>query len=476
MSLGTGRLEMKREEIDHRLVVNATPALIFSARPDGYVDYFNRRWFVLVGAQQEELEGWGWTKFIHPEDLEDHVQRWRAAMIDGRPPVSQARVRNATGEYRWMLHQTEPLRDPAGNLVRWFGSSIDIEDLKRTQHELHALKERLLKENVALRDEIHQTSMFEEIVGTSAALRQVMALVGKVATTDSTVLITGETGTGKELIARAIHKRSLRADRPFVSVNCGAIPSALVASELFGHEKGAFTGAVQRRLGRFELADGGTIFLDEAGELPPETQVALLRVLQERTFERVGGTRAIPADVRVIAATNRDLDQAIADGSFRRDLYYRLSVFPIELPPLRERTEDVPLLVDYLAQRYAARMGKSITSINRRTKELLGAYDWPGNIRELQNVIQRAVILCDDTLTVDESWLDDKRGRSGGAGRTLWRPSMNEETALIEDALASCRGRVAGPDGAAAKLRIPRSTLESRIRALHIDKNRFRTA
>ena len=466
---------MKGEEIDHRVVVDATPALIFSARPDGYVDYFNRRWLVVLGARQDELEGWGWTKFIRPDDLEAHLERWRAAMTEGQPPVSQARVRNAKGEYRWMLHRTEPLRDATGNVVRWFGSSIDIEDLKRAEHELHELKEQLEKENVALRDEIHQTSMFEEIVGTSTPLRQVMALVGKVATTDSTVLITGETGTGKELIARAIHKRSPRAARPFVSVNCGAIPSALVASELFGHEKGAFTGAVQRKLGRFELAEGGTIFLDEAGELPQETQVALLRVLQERAFERVGGTRPISVDVRVIAATNRDLDKAIADGSFRRDLYYRLSVFPIELPPLRERADDIPLLVEYLTRRYAARMRKTITGISRRTHDLLTAYDWPGNIRELQNVIQRAVILCDDTLTVDESWLENKRGPAAGGARTLGRPRANEETEMIESALAGSRGRVAGPDGAAAKLGIPRSTLESRIRSLQIDKNRFRT-
>ena len=466
---------MKGEDIDHRMVVDATPALIFSARPDGYVDYFNQRWFVLLGARQDELEGWGWTKFIHPDDLEGHVQRWRAAMIDGQAPVSQARVRDAKGEYRWMLHRTEPLRDETGNVVRWFGSSIDIEDLKRAEHELHALKEQLYKENVALRDEIDQTSMFEEIVGTSAPLRQVMALVAKVATTDSTVLITGETGTGKELIARAIHKRSPRATRPFVSVNCGAIPTALVASELFGHEKGAFTGAVQRRLGRFELAEGGTIFLDEAGELPKETQVALLRVLQERTFERVGGTKPISIDVRVIAATNRDLDEAIADGSFRRDLYYRLSVFPVELPPLRERAEDIPLLVEYLTKRYAAKMRKMITSIDHRTKDLLSAYDWPGNIRELQNVIQRAVILCDDTLTVDDAWLENRRGRAVAGAQSLGRPGANQETEMIENALAGSRGRVAGPDGAAAKLGIPRSTLESRIRSLRIDKNRFRT-
>jgi formate hydrogenlyase transcriptional activator len=428
----------------------------------------------MAAASRRETAG-VWTKFIHPDDLEEHLRRWRAAMIDGRSPVSEARVGNGKGEYRWMLHRTEPVRDEAGNIVRWFGSSIDIEDLKRTQHELLELKEQLYKENIALRDEIVQTSMFEEIVGTSEALRRVLAVVAKVAGTDSTVLITGETGTGKELIARAIHKRSPRAARPFVSVNCGAIAPALVASELFGHEKGAFTGAVQRRLGRFELAEGGTIFLDEAGELPAETQVALLRVLQERTFERVGGTRPIAVDLRVIAATNRDLDKAIAQGTFRLDLYYRLSVFPIQLPALRERVEDIPLLVEYLVRRYAAKAGKKITHVSRSTLDLLTAYDWPGNIRELQNVIQRAVILCEDELVVEESWLPRRRPHPTGGVRVLGRPSLTEETELIETALAACHGRVAGPDGAAAKLGIPRSTLESRIRALQIDKNRFRS-
>ena len=245
--------------------------------------------------------------------------------------------------------------------------------------------------------------------------------------------------------------------------------------ELFGHEKGAFTGATQRRLGRFELADGGTIFLDEAGDLPAETQVALLRVLQERTFERLGGAKPMPVDVRVIAATNRDLDQAIADGSFRRDLYYRLSVFPIRLPPLRERAEDIPLLVEYLTHRYATKAGKRIAKVSRKTIDLLTAYDWPGNVRELQNVIQRAVILSDETLVVDESWFDHGPERSAGAPRILGRPSISEEKKLIESALAESSGRVAGPDGAAARLGIPRSTLESKIRSLRIDKNRFRT-
>jgi PAS domain S-box-containing protein len=466
---------MNREDINYRLVVDSTPALVFSARSDGYVDYFNQRWFDFLGVPLAALEGWGWTSFIHPDDREEHLRLWRTSMSDGQPAVSQSRVADAKGEYRWMLHRTEPLRNEAGNVIRWFGTAIDIEELKRAQREVDELKERLYKENIALREELTQTSMFEEIIGTSAPLRRVLALVEKVASSDSTVLVTGETGTGKELIARAIHMRSPRAARPFVSVNCGAIAPSLVASELFGHEKGAFTGATQRRLGRFEVADGGTIFLDEAGELPAETQVALLRVLQERTFERLGGTKPIPVDVRVIAATNRDLDQAIADGSFRRDLYYRLGVFPIQMPPLRDRAEDIPLLVEYLTRRYATKAGKRISSVSRKTIDLLTTYDWPGNIRELQNVIQRAVILCDETLVVDESWLEHRPARSTDALHILGRPSTSEEKKLIESALAESYGRVAGTDGAAARLGIPRSTLESKIRSLRIDKNRFRT-
>jgi formate hydrogenlyase transcriptional activator len=592
---------MSQQYIDFRLVLDSTPAFIFSARPDGYIDYFNQRCLSHLGVSHGEMEGRGWTNFIHPDDVAQHERRWRAAMESGEPAVSEARVRTANGEYRWMLHHTEPRRDDAGKIVRWFGSSVDIEELKRAEdtirraerdlrtiletipafvwtagpdgavdfiteswftrlglvkkevlgrgwvhllhpddraramriwqealasgmpldhevriddgkagyrwhliravplrddtgaiikwygtftdihdrkraeEELHDLKERLHRENIALRDEITKTSMFEEVIGSSAALRRVLMLVAKVASADSTVLITGETGTGKELIARAIHKRSPRASRPFVCVNCGAIPPSLVTSELFGHEKGAFTGALQRRLGRFESAEGGTIFLDEVGELPQETQIALLRVLQERTFERVGGSKPIPVDVRVIAATNRDLDKAIAEGRFRSDLYYRLSVFPIEVPPLRERAEDIPLLVRYLTQRYAARAGKRIPEVSRRTLDLLKAYDWPGNIRELQNVLQRAVILCEGTLEVDETWLEKRPIRRAATSAALGRPSIHEETTLIEKALAGSRGRVAGPDGAAAKLGIPRSTLESKIRALQIDKHHFKT-
>jgi len=270
-------------------------------------------------------------------------------------------------------------------------------------------EEKLQHENVALREETDQTSMFEEIVGSSAALQRALSLVSKVAPTDASVLITGETGTGKELVARAIHRRSQRSSKPFVSVNCAAIPRDLIASELFGHERGSFTGAVQRRVGRFELADGGTIFLDEVGELPKETQIALLRVLQEREFERVGGVRSIQTNVRVVAATNRDLRAAIAAGTFRSDLFYRLNVFPLEVPPLRDRRQDIPALVEYFIDRCANNVGKNITGINNKSLELLQSYPWPGNIRELQNVIERSVILCEtENLSVDETWIPQR--------------------------------------------------------------------
>jgi transcriptional regulator with GAF, ATPase, and Fis domain len=348
--------------------------------------------------------------------------------------------------------------------------------LESAVEELELLREQLDRENLALRDEVDRVSMFEEIVGTSPALQTVLSRTIKVAATDSTVLITGETGTGKELVARAIHRRSDRVSRPFVGVNCAAIPRDLIASELFGHEMGAFTGATQQRLGRFELANGGTIFLDEVGELPPETQIALLRVLQEQEFERVGGSHRIRADVRVIAATNRDLQAAISTESFRSDLFYRLHVFPIEMPSLRERREDIPLLVEYFIDRYARKAGKHFKNVEKKTHQVLQSYPWPGNIRELQNVIERSVILCEsDIFSIDESWLplplpatDSKRHVE------LPRRLEAQEKNMIEEALETSRGRVFGPTGAAAKLGVPRSTLESRIKALKIDKNRFK--
>ena len=475
--------DLKRAEEHLRLVIDTTPALIHSGRPDGYLDYFNKRWLEYLGVSLDAVIGWRWTNSVHPDDVEELVRQWRGAIATGQPLDCEARVRRADGEWRAMLHRKFPLRDESGNVVQWFGSSVDIEDRKRDEDalrrrtaELQRLKDQLYKENLALKDEINEASMFEEIVGSSDALRRVLVQVSKVAPTESTVLITGETGTGKELVARAIHKRSDRGARAFVAVSCAAIAPSLVTSELFGYERGAFTGALQRHLGRFELADGGTIFLDEVGELPPETQIALLRVLQERTFERVGGTHSIPANVRVVAATNRDLEKAVADGGFRQDLYYRLNVFPLYMPPLRNRVEDIPMLVEYFTHRYAVKVGKKIARVEKTALTLLKEYRWPGNVRELQNVIERAVILCEsDTLVVDETWLQQPPSKESVVTRGLGRLNASEEKAMIESALAGARGRVSGPKGAAARLGVARSTLESRIRALRINKNTFKS-
>jgi len=337
---------------------------------------------------------------------------------------------------------------------------------------------KLTQEKLYLENETRSEMNFGEIIGNSASLRGLLKQVETVAPTDSTVLIYGETGTGKELIARAVHRRSQRSRRAFVSVNCAAIPRDLIASELFGHEKGAFTGATQRRLGRFELADGGTIFLDEVGELLPDTQVALLRVLQEREFERVGGGQPIHVDVRVIAATNRDLKAAVADGTFREDLFYRLDVFPIEVPPLRERKDDIPLLVRHFTQQFARRMNKVIDTISSATMDALRRYQWPGNIRELQNVIERSVILCEtEIFSIDESWLPQQQFLTEPRNEIeLSRRLQAEEMDMIEAALKESGGRVFGPSGAAAKLGIARSTLESKIQSLKINKNRFRVS
>jgi PAS domain S-box-containing protein len=483
---GTGHdiEELRQGEDRLRIVVDTTPALLHTARPDGDIDFFNKRMLDYLGLTLEDLRGWRWTSAIHPDDVDEIVSKWRSSLATGEPFECEARVRRADGEYCWQFHRKVPLRDEAGNIIKWFGSSIDVEEqhraraaLEKAFDEIKTLKDQLYHENLALKEEIDQASMFEEIIGSSEKLRRVLVLVAKVAPTDSTVLITGETGTGKELIARAIHKRSHRAERAFVSVNCAAIPPSLVASELFGYEKGAFTGATQRRLGRFELADSGTIFLDEVGELPSETQIALLRVLQERTFERIGGSRPIAIDARVLAATNRDLHAAVEAGIFRQDLFYRLNVFPIHVPPLRERIDDIPLLVEYLTQRYANKVGKKIKSVRKKTMELFQAYDGPGNIRELQNVVERAVILCDgDTLEVDETWLQPESPKARTATRALARRDVNQEKEIIKSALQAARGRVSGADGAAAQLGIPPSTLESRIKSLQINKHSFKSA
>ena len=411
---------------------------------------------------------------VHPDDLASV----RAAMDGasrGEDLDFDHRLKMPDGSIRRVHVLGHVINRQAGK-PELVGAVMDITAMKDAFDEIRALRDQLYKENVALREEIDIARMFEEIVGSSPALQSVLSRVAKVAPTDSTVLITGETGTGKELVARAIHRRSQRSSRAFVSVNCAAIPRDLIASELFGHEKGAFTGATQRRLGRFESADGGTIFLDEVGELPPEMQIALLRVLQEREFQRVGGNEVLKTDVRVVAATNRDLHAAIAEGRFRDDLFYRLNVFPIEVPPLRERKEDIPLLVEYFVDRFAGKAGKKISGIAKKSMELLRSYSWPGNIRELQNVIERSVIICEsENLSIDESWLV-RRESPDSMAQPLVEKLAAQEKEMIEAALAQSRGRVSGPWGAAAKLGIPQSTLDSKIKALRINKQRFKTS
>src|SRR6266550_370381 len=461
--------KLVEEERELRRITDAIPHTIVVLDAKGHPLYANQAMLDYTGLTVEDVVTSDFRASIyHPEDLERAREERKAGLARGLPFEIEQRVLRKDGQYRWVLLRYNPFHDEQGRLVRWYATGTDIDDRKRAE-------DRTRNENVALREDIVRSSMFEEIVGSSEALRQVLVQVSKVAPTDSTVLVLGETGTGKELIARAIHNRSKRSNRAFIRVNCAAIPASLIASELFGHEKGSFTGATQRRLGRFESADGGTIFLDEVGDLPPETQVALLRVLQEREFERVGGTQSVSVDVRVIAATNRDLTSAVAEGTFRRDLFYRLNVFPIRLPALRERVDDIALLVESLIPRYAKKAGKVIRHVSRTTLKQLKAYDWPGNIRELQNVVERGVILSDgDTFSIDESWLPRIEPKSGTTRAPLVADLVGREREMIEEALRESAGAVSGHTGAAAKLGIPRQTLESKIRKLGIDRHRFR--
>ena len=462
--------KLRQDERELRRITDAIDQHIMVLGPVGKILYANRLLLEYSGLSVEDVMADDFrARLVHPDDLERSRDERQHGLERGTPFELELRARRKDGQHRWFLIRYNPLRDEEGRIIRWYSTGTDIDDRKRDE-------ERIQKENLALREEIDHSSMFEEIVGSSEVIHKVLTQVTKVAPSDSTVLVLGETGTGKELIARAIHKRSKRSSRLLIRVNCAAIPPSLIASELFGHEKGAFTGALQRRLGRFELADGGTIFLDEIGDLPAETQIALLRVLQEREIERVGGSQSISVDVRVLAATNRDLKAAMAAGTFRQDLFYRLNVFPIQIPSLRERVDDIPLLVTYMIERYAKKAGKKIRNIQQETLKLFQAYDWPGNIRELQNVIERAVVLCDsETFSVDETWLKPEGHRLSGSVVPLGATLAEHEKEIIEAALADCGGQVSGPTGAAAKLGLPRQTLESKITTLGINKNRFKT-
>jgi formate hydrogenlyase transcriptional activator len=461
--------KLRQDEHELRRITDAIAQTIVVQSPDGVPIYANQAVLDYTGLTIEDVTTSDFrARIFHPEDIERLREERQAALSRGVPFEIEQRALRHDGQYRWFLIRYNPFHDEQRRLVRWYATGTDIEDRKRAE-------ERTRNENVALREEIDRSSMFEEIVGSSAALRQVLAQVAKVAPTDSTVLISGETGTGKELIARAVHKRSNRSARAFIRVNCAAISPSLIASELFGYEKGAFTGALQRRIGRFEAADGGTIFLDEIGDLPTDTQIALLRVLQEREFERVGNSQSIAVDVRVLAATNRDLKSAVGAGTFRQDLFYRLNVFPIHLPSLRERVDDLPLLVEYLIDRYAKKAGKKFRDVTSKTLALFQSYHWPGNIRELQNVIERAVVLCDgETFSIDETWLKRESPPVSGPVVPLIPTLVEREREMIEAALAQSQGRVSCPSGAALKLGIPRQTLDARILSLGIDKHRFK--
>src|SRR6266478_3843704 len=586
---------IRNSETNLRQVIDTIPTLAWCNLPDGPNEFLNKRWHEYTGLSHEQSNGWGWQVAFQPEDVPPLMEKWRELLVSGEPGEMEARLRRRDGVYRWFLIRVEPFRDGHGQLVRWYGTSTDIDALKQTQEKLREeeqelrritdaipqaivvldpsgapvyanqatldytglaakdvisphfrermfhpddlerlrderkaalgrgapfeaelrarrkdgeyrwflirynpfrneqgqltrwyatgtdiddrvrAEERTRNENLALREQIDRDSMFEDIAGSSEALGKVLRRVSKVASSDSTVLILGETGTGKELIARAIHKRSRRADRAFIGVNCAAIPPSLIASELFGHEKGAFTGATQRRLGRFESANGGTIFLDEIGDLPGEIQIALLRVLQEREIERIGASKPIPVDVRILAATHRDLTALAAEGRFRQDLLYRLNVVPIKMPSLRERKDDIPLLVEYFIGRFGNRVGKKFRTIDKKTLELFKDYSWPGNIRELQNVIERAVILSEgDSISIDEAWLTWESPQIRDPGIALHDVLDQQEREMIESALAETRGRVSGPDGAAVKLGIPTKTLDSKIQRLGINKFRFK--
>ena len=461
--------KLREDERELRRITDVIPQAIVVQDPSGVPIYANQTTLDYTGLKAEDVTAPLFRERIfHPDDLERLRDVRKAALAHGVPFEIEQRARRKDGQYRWFLIRYNPFRNDQGQVTRWYATGTDIDDRVRAE-------ERTRNENLALREQIDRDSMFEDIVGSSEALRKVLRQITKLASSDSTVLILGETGTGKELIARSIHKRYNRVDRAFIGVNCAAIPQSLIASELFGHEKGAFTGATQRRLGRFESANGGTIFLDEVGDLPPEIQVALLRVLQEREIDRVGSNKAIPIDVRIIAATHRDLNALVADGKFREDLLYRLNVVPIDVPPLRERAADIPLLVEYFIDRFGKKAGKKFRTIDKKSLGLLQAYDWPGNIRELQNVIERAVILCEgETFSVDDTWLRRELPVARSRVSTLNRVLVRQEKEMIETALEECYGQVSGPAGAATKLGLPARTLDSKIKRFKINKYRFK--
>jgi formate hydrogenlyase transcriptional activator len=461
---------LREQEAQLRQVLEFTPQIVtvFGAQRERL--YINQVALDYVGIERDNWLNTRNGTELHPEDWAKFQAQWDRAAL--RPCDSgfdiEVRLLRHDRVYRWHACHYNAVRDDGGAILRWYFVNTDIDDRKKSE-------EKLLLENLALRESINQAHPFEEIIGSSEPLHKVLAEVQKLALSDSTVLILGETGTGKELIARAIHKHSARSTGTFIAVNCGTIPPSLIATELFGHEKGAFTGATQRRLGRFEAANGGTVFLDEVGDLPLDAQIALLRVLQEREIERVGSDKPIPVNVRVLAATHRDLQKLVQDGKFRGDLFYRLNVLPVLVPSLRERADDVPTLARYFIDRFGKKSGKKFRTVDQKTIADLQAYEWPGNVRELQNVIERAVTLSEsDIFSVDEAWLKREPPEVKRSSLSFGRELLAREKATIEEALSISHGRVSGSDGAAAKLGIPTTTLDSKIKRLGIDKYRFK--
>ncbi|MGB7293280.1 MAG: sigma 54-interacting transcriptional regulator [Thermodesulfobacteriota bacterium] len=476
--------EMEREKAVHslreseerfRALFESAPIGVSINDAVGRFRHINNSFQEMLGYTEEELKGMSFKEITFAEDL-DESKRLFTELVEGK--IGDFRVEKRyvrkDGRLIWANTICSSIRDDGGNFMYTFAMVEDITERKNAEQALHEalleveqLKNRLEIENVYLQEEIKTEYNFEEIIGQSESLKKTLSSVEKVATSDSAVLIYGETGTGKELIARAIHNLSNRKDRPLVKVNCGAISAGLVESELFGHEKGAFTGALQQRVGRFELADGGTIFLDEVSELPLDTQVKLLRVLQEGEFERVGSSKTISADVRVIAATNRNLTDAVRKGSFRSDLFYRLNVFPIEVPPLRERRPDIPLLTNFFLTKFAKKMNKNFKPISKDTMDRITSYPWPGNIRELQNVIERAVVLSHGSdIQIDESLL----GSNVSSELTIDQTLEDVERSHIIDTLEKTDWVIDGKRGAASILKINPSTLRSRMQKLGIRK------
>jgi PAS domain S-box-containing protein len=485
--------KLRQSEAELHTITDTVRQPIFVLAPDGTMLYANRVALDNSGLTLDEVIKEGLlVRALHPDDVDRILDERRIRLLEGVPFDLEVRASSKSGQYRWRLMQYNPLKDESGQIIRWYVTATDIDDRKKAEERLRSENVKLAQENVYLEEQIRSEMGFEHIIGNSPALQHVLELVETVAPNDSTVLLLGETGTGKELIARAVHERSRRMSKTFVKLNCAAIPTGLLESELFGHEKGAFTGAVIQKVGRMELADQGTLFLDEVGDIPIDIQPKLLRALQEKEFERLGSTHTRKVNLRLVAATNRNLEKMVADREFRSDLFYRLNVFPIRIPPLRERKDDIPLLVSFFVQKFAKQMQKRVNSIPVATMKALTAWDWPGNIRELEHFIERAVILTKGEslaaplaelrkVTTDEPARESTPKTEDDVARILKeaiaslksksapRERMNKHHDEIVRVLTECKGRVSGAGGAAERMGVNRGTLMYRMKRLGIN-------